>query len=1435
MKFKIHLRLAATFLVATFFSLFAASLKASEVSYAVGDTIDLSLPDGQPSLALTITSESQGFGGMRVYSARIGNGPVASSVLVSGDEIYIEARDLDAGVLHKVVVRNGETTVESIDLSKAGRGECIEVETPVESSSSTGVRTRLMASNPFDDVVVAPAPVTIDMMLVFENGAWDWIATQTAYGGSITNFAVMQIAKMNQVLENTGLHTNFWFRLVDIMTVDAKVTTINSDSTTTLKNGADSGEGPYGEVKTRRDACGADCVSLIVDTGKNYGTTGIGYTTKGTNAEGWATRFREWCYSVCAVRSVADSYTLSHEVGHNMGLTHSRTLNGWSKSTFEYANGYNFTNKSGKKYHTIMAYDHDNPPDGTGATVGGYTETPYYSSPDYTLEDGTPVGSNETANATLALRKTCSYIARWRDTKIPMPSDVLFSVAPTDAFIQPLEVALSNVGGFPMHYTLDGSEPTLESPLYSGPLTLTTATTVKAVAVVDENNTTGAVYTASYSPAVEAASYLKLATSSGSWKNGDWRDESGNSYSGNMFFNTGDKVAFLMPGCDIEVDTAVNLGTLVLAGETPFRVTTSRSLAASTLDVVGAATLSGLSYAFANWKLHPGSSLVLSPGTGQTLTYTNNISLSDATASFVVSNGTVSVSTAGSDYGCFGDATLRIAAGGTLVIGGNGWKTGYQNSSPFVIDSCATMRVDSVESIHRPLTLAGGTIDINCQGSSGRAVDFKGLAIAVTENSEVKATNANGYIAIRDSDVSIDVSPEKQLLISAGIVDGGNGLQSNGRGIVKKGNGTLRFTCEPKHSGATTVNAGTVVVGFSSASTSGTGWSVASNSILKVETGCSLSIPSLSLTNGAMLAVSAAVSAPLCATNEVNLSGVSLLLDGANDLSQGKAYPIVSSSGGFAGVSSIVTDDLPELAVGNVWEPEVEGETLYVKVAERVLDIPMGETVNLSDVPSTVVSITGEGTLICDAVLPDVGYGFTNGTWRGIVEFRNFNNETVTQNFQFELYGNAKSRIRLENCKIQYLKNNNATFDGTLVLEQDDDGHAAFTTGNGYSEKYNVFGALEGEGAMAFATGQRQGYVFGTATNYSGSISVDAKNNSGIVGGRYIVFGTVESAGDLPADSNSATITVKSGAVASIGGGATWHAYHGVEIAGTLLVKGAGATLSCDTSAAMGLKLDDGATLRFETADASLVFAKEPKFANGTVNIAFASGVAPSKGKVLVTWPEGTAPAGDFAFADSALATRWVLSKMATGLVVENAPLPATVSTTIELRYHDGSQYIDGNFDFDLPTAWITNYYPTLETVKAVAAKYGEDAANGAKVWQCYMLGLDPTDAASNISLAMNVVGDEIRFAVEGLGETHALDGIEVQWRMKTSTNLVADAAFSNVREYKTGLSPAFGTHSIPDTPADPKADSHTKPADTLFYKITVTFVAEDEEIVEIE
>ena len=76
------------------------------------------------------------------------------------------------------------------------------------------------------------------------------------------------------------------------------------------------------------------------------------------------------------------------------------------------------------------------------------------------------------------------------------------------------------------------------------------------------------------------------------------------------------------------------------------------------------------------------------------------------------------------------------------------------------------------------------------------------------------------------------------------------------------------------------------------------------------------------------------------------------------------------------------------------------------------------------------------------------------------------------------------------------------------------------------------------------------------------------------------------------------------------------------------------------------------------------------------------------------------------------------------------------------------------------------------------------------------------------------------------LGGKDPLDGISVYWYMKTSTNLVTDAAFSTTRDSASGLSPTFSDHPMPDKPT---ADA-SQTADTLFYRIKVSFVAEGNE-----
>ena len=417
-----------------------------------------------------------------------------------------------------------------------------------------------------------------------------------------------------------------------------------------------------------------------------------------------------------------------------------------------------------------------------------------------------------------------------------------------------------------------------------------------------------------------------------------------------------------------------------------------------------------------------------------------------------------------------------------------------------------------------------------------------------------------------------------------------------------------------------------------------------------------------------------------------------------------------------------------------------------------VLNIPYGTSVNLSDVGSDIETITGDGTLVCDATLPTKGYGLTSETWSGTVAFRNFNNESVAKDFQVEKYGNAQSKVQFTNCKIPYLKNNNATFAGTVVL----DGDSALTVKDGYSDNYSIFGALEGDGTMTFLGNPKQWYVFNTATNFTGSITVQHGWYGGNVAqGRRVVFGTTASTQDLP--TQSASITVKSGAEAAIGANATWYAYHGVEIAGTLIVKGANATLSCHSSGAMGVKLTGGATLRFDSADAALTCLTNFSFSSGTVSVAFGNGVSPAGGKTLVLWPDGSpAPAGTFAFANAALAANWDLCKTSTGLIVKP-------KDRFDVPRIDAYIVHDSALDnwLDEQNFWIYEENNPGATWQDFLSENGE---NGYANWMNYALGLPTTDAGAKVlaTIRFDEQGRVVVSVADALSSAPALPGLKI-------------------------------------------------------------------------
>lgn len=90
------------------------------------------------------------------------------------------------------------------------------------------------------------------------------------------------------------------------------------------------------------------------------------------------------------------------------------------------------------------------------------------------------------------------YIYLFKRTDIAAPQ----ILAESSLFTDPLEVSIEAEEGCEIRYTVDGTVPTTQSPLYTDPFPVSTTTTVKAIAVRDGETSSIATRTFTYCPPV---------------------------------------------------------------------------------------------------------------------------------------------------------------------------------------------------------------------------------------------------------------------------------------------------------------------------------------------------------------------------------------------------------------------------------------------------------------------------------------------------------------------------------------------------------------------------------------------------------------------------------------------------------------------------------------------------------------------------------------------------------------------------------------------------------------------------------------------------------------------------------------------------------------------------------------------------------------------
>lgn len=276
-------------------------------------------------------------------------------------------------------------------------------------NSTTSVAAPLVASE--DD------SVTIDLLIVYTQAAEDWAAT-TGFG-DIAGVIAQSVNLSQTALNNSGIGLDL--RLVATLKTsydeendglddsDARLSRFTQNDNDPVFDTEDGHNGFMQEVHGVRDTFGADIVSLFV---KIEDTGGLGWRLSSSGGN------PGFGFNLNRVQQVADTFTLIHEIGHNMGNAHSRTQQSSAASDggglFHYSAGFQNT---GSNYHTVMAY------------ADGLQEAPYFSSPGLSFL-GTPTGQNSSTVPTdnaRSMREIKRTISNYRDTQANAPTASLLA------------------------------------------------------------------------------------------------------------------------------------------------------------------------------------------------------------------------------------------------------------------------------------------------------------------------------------------------------------------------------------------------------------------------------------------------------------------------------------------------------------------------------------------------------------------------------------------------------------------------------------------------------------------------------------------------------------------------------------------------------------------------------------------------------------------------------------------------------------------------------------------------------------------------------------------------------------------------------------------------------------------------------------------------